>query len=477
MCIRVLKLSDKSLELFFKPRGIAVIGASRNPEKIGYQLLKSLVEAGYEGEIYPINPKADEILGLKAYPSISKVSGKVDLAIIAIPAEGVSEVLREIGERGVKCAIIISGGFKEVGGEGVKLEEEVKKIAKNYGIRIIGPNCIGIYDPHNKIDTLFLPRDRALRPKSGNIAFISQSGAMGVALLDWMTMENIGLSCFISYGNKADVDEIDLLEYLMYDEKTKVIAMYLEEITHGRRFIEVAERVSAVKPIVAIKAGRTIEGAKAVSSHTGALAGREDIVDAAFKKAGIIRAFDTHELFDYARALATGRVAMGEGIAIVTDGGGAGVMATDKLTDEKRGVGLKLAELKEETKSELRKVIPKFAIPHNPIDLTGNATPEMYRNVLRIVVEDENVHGIIVITLIHPPMMNEKIVDEVEEVYRITEKPMLIAATGGTPTQKILKMFQERGIPSYPEVERAVKAMRCLVDRGRYLKKLKKNIH
>jgi len=470
-------MSYKTLEPFFKPKSIAVIGASRSPEKVGYQLVKSLIDVGYEGKIYPVNPKADEILGLKVYPNIKSIGGNVDLALIAIPAQNVPEVLREAGECKVKCVIVISGGFKEIGGEGVKLEEEIKKIAKEYGIRLMGPNCIGVYDPHNKIDTLFLPRDRALRPKKGDIAFISQSGAMGVAFLDWMTMENIGLSCFISYGNKADVDEIDLLEYLLHDEKCKVIAMYLEEITNGKRFIEVASETSKVKPIVAIKAGRTMEGAKAVSSHTGALAGREEIVEAAFKKAGVIRAYDTHELFDYARALATGRIAFGDRIAIITDGGGAGVMATDKLTDEKRGVGLKLAELKEETKLELKKHIPPFAIPHNPIDLTGSVTPEMYGDVIEIVSRDENVDGIVVIVLIHPPGMNVKVVDEVEKAYKSTNKPILIAATGGEPTQKILRIFQERGIPSYPEVERAVKAMKCLVERGRYLKKLEKRFH
>lgn len=465
-------MSYKYLEAFFKPKSIAVIGASRNPEKIGYQLLKSLIDVGYEGRIYPVNPKADEILGLKVYPNVMSIKDEVDLAIIAVPAPSVPEVMKEIGIKGVKCVVVISGGFKEVGGEGVKLEEEVKSIAKEYGIRLIGPNCIGVYDPHNKVDTLFLPRGKALRPVKGEIAFISQSGAMGVAFMDWLAMEGIGLSCFVSYGNKADVDEVDLLEYLMYDEKSKVIAMYVEEVSRGRDFIEIARRVSMIKPIVAIKAGRTSEGAKAVSSHTGALAGRDDIVDAAFKKVGIIRAYDTHELFDYARALATGRVAWGDRIAIVTDGGGAGVMATDKLTDEKRGVGLKLAELKRETIRELKKYLPPFAIPHNPIDLTGNATPEMYKNVLDIVCRDENVDGIIVIVLIHPPMMDESIVDKISEVYKSMDKPILIAATGGEPTQRILKMFQERGIPSYPEVERTVKAMRCLVDRGRYLIKI-----
>ncbi|HDO19912.1 MAG TPA: CoA-binding protein, partial [Candidatus Bathyarchaeota archaeon] len=429
----------------------------------------TIVEEGFVGDVYPINPKAEKIMELKSYPSILKVPGRIDLALIAVPASIVPKVLEECGEKEVKSVIVISGGFKEIGGEGVKLEEEVKKIARKHGMRLMGPNCIGVYDPYTKIDTLFLPREKALRPKKGGIAFISQSGALGVAFLDWLTMEDIGLSVFVSYGNKADVDEIDLMEYLMEDEKTKVITMYLEEISNGRRFMEMAMKVSEKKPIVAIKAGRTRAGARAVSSHTGSLAGREEIIEAAFKKAGIIRAYDTHELFDYARALATGRVAWGERIAIVTDGGGAGVMATDKLTDERRGVGLKLAKFKRKTEEELRKILPPFAITHNPVDLTGSATPEMYRQSLEIVAEDENVDGIVVIALIHPPGMNYKVLYAVEESYVKTEKSILVAATGGTPTQKVLLEFQERGIPSYPEVERAVKAMKALVERGKYL--------
>jgi len=296
---------------------------------------------------------------------------------------------------------------------------------------------------------------------------------MGVAFLDWLAIEEVGISVFISYGNKADVDEIDLLEYLMKDENTRVVTMYLEEISKGREFIEVARKVSMKKPIVAIKAGRTRAGAKAVSSHTGALAGKDEIIQAAFKKAGIIRAYETHELFDYARALAAEKIAWGERIVIVTDGGGAGVMATDKLTDKARGVGLKLAKLGEETIRELKEILPPFGIPYNPVDLTGNATPEMYRQVLEVVARDEEVDGIVTIVLIHPPGMNEKIVDEVSKVFEKTDKPILVAATGGTPTQKVLLEFQRRGIPSYPEVERAVKAMAALVERGRFLKQAK----
>jgi len=466
-------VNSAALEPFFKPKSIAVIGASRNPAKIGYQLLRSIILAGYDKPIYPINPKADEILGLKAYPSILEVEDEVDLAVIAVPAPIVPKVTEECGKKGVKCVIVISGGFKEVGGEGAKLEEEVVKIAKKYGMRLMGPNCIGVYNPHTKIDTLFLPREKALRPKAGKIAFISQSGAMGVAFLDWLAIEEVGISVFISYGNKADVDEIDLLEYLMKDENTRVVTMYLEEISKGREFIEVARKVSMKKPIVAIKAGRTRAGAKAVSSHTGALAGKDEIIQAAFKKAGIIRAYETHELFDYARALAAEKIAWGERIVIVTDGGGAGVMATDKLTDKARGVGLKLAKLSEETIRELKEILPPFGIPYNPVDLTGNATPEMYRQVLEVVARDEEVDGIVTIVLIHPPGMNEKIVDEVSKVFEKTDKPILVAATGGTPTQKVLLEFQRRGIPSYPEVERAVKAMAALVERGRFLKQAK----
>ncbi|HID15273.1 MAG TPA: CoA-binding protein, partial [Candidatus Atribacteria bacterium] len=362
-------MSDSGLEAFFNPKSIAVIGVSRKPEKIGYQLLRSLIISGFEGPIYPINPRATEIQGLKVYPSILEVKDHVDLAIIAVPAPIVPKIIDECGRKRVKSVIIISGGFKEVGEKGARLEREVIKIAKKYGIRVMGPNCLGVYNPHTKLDTLFLPPERALRPKKGRIAFISQSGAMGVAFLDWLAMEEIGLSVFVSYGNKADIDEVDLLEYLMNDENTKVITMYLEEISKGREFIEIARKVSMKKPIVAIKAGRTEAGVKAASSHTGALAGKDEIVSAALRKAGIIRAYDTHELFDYARALAAGKIAFGENIAIVTDGGGAGVMAVDKLTDKTRGVGLKLAKLEEETIRELRQVLPPFAIAHNPIDL------------------------------------------------------------------------------------------------------------
>ena len=464
-------MTTAELKAFFNPKSIAVIGASRNPAKIGYQLLRSIILAGYEGPVYPVNPKANEIMGLKAYPSVLEIKDEVDLAVIAVPAKIVPKIAEECGRKGVKCIIVISGGFKEVGEEGAKLEEEVVKIVKKYNMRLMGPNCIGVYDPHTKVDTLFLPPERALRPKAGKIAFISQSGAMGVAFLDWLAMEEIGISAFISYGNKADVDEIDLLEYLMEDEQTRVITMYIEEISKGREFIEVARKVSMKKPIVAIKAGRTQAGAKAVSSHTGALAGKDEIIQAAFKKAGIIRAYETHELFDYARALAAEKIAWGDNIAIVTDGGGAGVMATDKLTDKTRGAGLKLAKLSEETIEKLKEILPPYAIPHNPVDLTGNATPEMYREVLEVVSKDEGVDGIVTIVLIHPPGMNEKIVDEVSKVFEKSDKPMLIAATGGPPTQKVLLEFQRRGIPSYPEVERAVKAMAALVERGKFLRK------
>ena len=466
-----------ALRAFFNPKSIAVIGVSRKPEKIGYQLLRSILLAGFKGPVYPVNPKAKEIMGLKVYSSVLEIPDEIDLAIIAVPAPIVPKVVEECGLKSIKSIIVISGGFKEIGDEGAKLEEEIVKLARKYGMRLMGPNCLGVYNPHTKLDTLFLPPERALRPKPGNIAFISQSGAMGVAFLDWLAMEEIGISVFISYGNKADIDEIDLLEYLVEDENTKVITMYLEEISRGREFIEIARKVSLKKPIVAIKAGRTKAGAKAVSSHTGALAGRDEIVDAAFRKAGIIRAFDTHELFDYARALAVGKIAWSDRIAVVTDGGGAGVMATDKLTDEKRGVRLKLASLSEETINELREVLPPFGIPYNPIDLTGNATPEMYRQVLEIVSKDPGVDGIITIVLIHPPGMNEKIVDEVESIFKKTNKPILIAATGGTPTQKILLEFQKRDIPSYPEVERAVKSMAALVERGKFLTKFMKTSH
>jgi len=477
----------KALDHFFHPESIAVIGASRNPKKPGYVILKNLIENKERGvlkaEIYPVNPKAKEVLGLKAYPSIKEVPSKVECSIIVVPAEYVPKVLRECGEKGVKATIIISSGFSEIGN--VRLEEELKRTAKEYGIRIIGPNCLGVFDAYSGVDTIFLPYFKELksgkklvsapRPPRGYISMISQSGALGNAALDYMSGEGIGISKFVSYGNKVDVDESDLIEYLADDENTKVIIMYLENISNGRKFMEVAKRVSVKKPIVALKAGRTNAGAKAAASHTAALAGVDAIYDAAFKQCGVIRVYDMEEMFDISKALALQPPAQGDGVAILTDGGGAGVLAADAC----ELLGLKVVNFTNETKSmfeELKErgILERFAITSNPVDLTGSATTEMYVESLKLLLRDHRVHGIILIALHHVPGIPdiEDFVNKLHETVKGYKKPITTCVIGGSEAAEFLrKKFEERGLPSYTSPERAARALKALVEYGYYLKR------
>jgi len=277
------------------------IGASTNPEKLGFKILKNIIDGGYKGKIFPVNPKADEVLGLKCYKNVSEIEGKVELAVIVIPAKFVCDVAEECGVKGISGLIVISAGFKEAGEEGKKREENLKEIVKKYNMRLVGPNCLGVIDPINKLNASFAFD----MPQPGKIAFITQSGALGTAVLDWAIKRNIGLSKFVSFGNKCDVSEIDLIEEFGEDADTNVILLYLEGIENGKKFIEVAKDVSKKKPVIVVKSGRTEMGSKAVSSHTGSIAGSDIAFEVAFKKAGVIRAYSVEELFDYAISFST----------------------------------------------------------------------------------------------------------------------------------------------------------------------------
>ncbi len=322
------------LEKMFYPASVAVIGASKEQGKVGRAVLDNLV-AGFEGRIYPINPKADEIGGLKCYKSVLDVPGDIDLAIIVIPAKLVRGAVKECGEKGIKYLVIISAGFKEVGPEGARLENEVKTIAKQYGIRIVGPNCLGIINTISKCNASFA---RGMPPR-GNVSIITQSGALGTAILDWSAMTGVGFVNFVSLGNKADLNEIDFMQAWQEDKETQVILAYLEGITDGQRFMRVAREVSKQKPVVVVKSGRTSAGARAVSSHTGSLAGSDAAYDAAFAQSGVLRAGTMDEFFDLAGGFSAQPVPKGDRIAIVTNAGGPGILATDAC--EK--YGLKLA--------------------------------------------------------------------------------------------------------------------------------------
>ena len=451
------------LEAFFNPQSVAVIGASRAKEKLGHGVLANLIEYGYPGQIYPINPKADEILGLKCYPSVLDVPGPIDLAIVVIPAQFVAAVLEECGQKGVKGVVIISAGFREAGREGVKRERKIVDIAKRYKMRLVGPNCLGIIDTVCPLNASFA----AGMPPKGTIAFMSQSGALCTAILDWALAAGIGFSHFVSLGNKADVAEVDLLEAWENDPHSNVILTYIEGLPAGRKFMEVARRVTRRIPVIAVKAGTTSAGSRAVSSHTGSLAGSERAYEAAFRQSGVLRAESIQHLFDYSLAFAYQPVLRGRRIAIVTNAGGPGVMATDALERE----GLSLASLSRDTIEFLRTHLPPAANIYNPVDVLGDALADRYGLALEAVLKDKNVDGVIVI-------LTPQVMTKIEETARLVgeiaaryDKPVLGCFMGEAKVSAGIKILNEHKIPNYPFPERAVGAMRAMMDYRRWLER------
>lgn len=452
-----------SLRQLFYPKSVAVVGASRVPGKIGREVVRNIIIAGFPGRIYPINPSAEEILGLKAYPSLLDVPEPIDLAVIAVPARIVPKVVREAGEKGVKVVVIISSGFSEVGN--VKLEDEVLKIAREYGVRVLGPNVFGIVYTPTSLNASFGPP--TVLP--GKIALISQSGALGVALMSWTTVEEIGLSAVVSLGNKSDIDDSDLLEFFLEDYNTSVITIYMEGLkpNSGKRFLEVASRVSIKKPVIVLKAGRSEEGAAAAASHTGSLAGVDVVYDYAFRQAGILRAKNIEEMFDWARAFASQPVPKREGTLIITNGGGVGVMATDEASEK----GLKLLRVHRGLEEELRKYMPPFGSTRNPIDLTGQASANDYYGALKAALKDEKVGSVLILycrtAVLNPIDVVKAIEDAIDEVRGYAEpKPVLTSLIGGEDVMIATKELNKRDVPTYPIPERAVSALSAMVKWG-----------
>ena len=444
------------LEVFSCPKAVAVIGASRDKEKLGYGVLSNIIEHGYPGKVYPINPKTDEILGLKCYPSVLYVPDPIDLAVIVIPSNYVAAALEECGQKGVKGVIIISAGFREAGLEGVRMERELVAIAKRYGMRLVGPNCLGVIDTICPLDASFA----AGMPPKGTMAFMSQSGALCTAILDWALAEEIGFSRFVSLGNKADVSEVDLLEAWEDDPHSRVILTYIEGLSEGGKFMEVARMVTRRIPVIAVKSGSTDAGSRAVSSHTGSLAGSARAYEAAFRQSGVLRAESIEHLFDYSLAFAYQPVLRGGRIAIVTNAGGPGVMATDALEQE----GLSLASLSRETIDFLRDNIPAAANIYNPIDVRGDAQTDRYALALEAVLKDEGVDGVIVILA---PQVMTKIEETAEAVGQIAaryDKPVLGCFMGEARVGPGIKVLNEHKIPNYPFPERAVGALKAMLN-------------
>ncbi|MBI5328953.1 MAG: CoA-binding protein [Deltaproteobacteria bacterium] len=447
---------NKDISFFFNPKSIAVVGASPIAEKLSNVIINSLRDIGFTGDIYPVNPKYKSIDEMKCYQSAKAIKADVDVAIICVPASAVLGVMEDIVAKKVKGVIIVSAGFKETGKDGAEAEEELKKISNETGIRIIGPNCLGIFDNISKVDTFFILRERAKRPPAGGLSILSQSGSFAGTIMDELSAEGLGVARIINYGNRADVGESDCLEYMAEDKSTKVVGLYIESVDNGKIFIEAARRCSAKKPVFAIKAGRQETGASAARSHTGAIAGRYEIYSAAFKKAGIIEVKGYSEFLDACKVLSKQYHADGKRVLIVTDGGGMGASIADACSD----FGLVVAEPSQGIKDALASKLPPFCAVGNPIDLTGSVTNDNYVMALKEAMSEYD--AAIVMVLWGPPLLTDGLIKMLKAASVGIKKPVIICSPGGEYSQKRKKMFEEAGLPVFSSPEEAVRAAAIL---------------
>ena len=450
-----------SFESFFNPKSVAIVGASRQKSKVGYEILANMIGAGYKGKIFPVNPQADTIEGLQCYPDLQSIEQVPELVVIIVPAKIVSAVMQQCVKVGTRAVIIITAGFKEVGKEGRELEEQIVQIARQAGIRIIGPNCLGVIAPANNLNASF----GGALPAAGATGYLSQSGALLAAILDMANANGIGFSKLVSIGNKADVDELDIIKALGEDRDTKVIAGYLESITDGNAFVSQAERISHNKPILLMKSGGTAAGAKAASSHTGSLAGSETAYECVFERAGIIRCDSIKEQFDYAQAFANQPLPAGPRVAVITNAGGPGIMAADAIERE----GLSFAKLTDETVNKLASELPAAANLYNPIDVLGDALADRYEFALDVVLDDPNVDTILV--LLTPQAMTESAVTAeavVKVARRKPAKPILACFLGAGKVEEGVRILRDGRIPVMDCPESAVATIKVMADYVRW---------
>ena len=452
------------LDKIFKAKSIAVIGASNKRESAGYRIFRNLIGSGFEGIVYPINPKHESIQGVQAYKTIEDLPKIVDLAIVITPARTVPKIVEDCGKKGIKGVIVISEGFKEIGDEGKKLEEELKAIQKKYKLRIIGPNCVGAINPFLNLNATFA----GSMPLKGNIALFSQSGAVCGSILDWAASARVGFSSFVSVGSMLDIDFGDLIDYFGRDIHTRSIVIYAESITNARKFMSAARGFARSKPIIVIKSGRYAEGAKAASSHTGALAGEDAIYDAAFQRAGVIRVKEIDEIFNCASILAKQPRPRGPKLAIITNAGGPGVLATDAIIENKG----KLATLTEETMEKLNEFLPTHWSHANPIDIIGDSDEEVYKKTIAVCLQDKSIDGILVISVPQVMADPQRLADVVIELSKKTTKPILTSFVGEESVQYARKLLNRNNVPTYNTPEDAVRSYMYLYNYNQNLEML-----
>jgi len=441
-----MKISDN----FFSPKSIAVVGASEEAGKIGNIISNNILRLGYSGKIFFVNQSHNQLFGQNCYQKLSEIGEEIDLAIVAIPSKFVNDVIRDGSEK-IKNYVIISAGFSEIGEEGKAREEELKKITEERGLNILGPNCLGFINPEKKLNASFASG----MPEAGNISFVSQSGAIISALMDISKREKLGFSQIVSIGNKMDMDEVSMLEFLAEDEKTKVVGMYLEGIKDGQKFISAVQKVSNVKPVVILKSGRTEKSQKAISSHTGALAGSDEIMDAVFEKCGVIRAGNLEEFFDTLKLISNLKSEPGKEVSVLTNAGGVGVLATDAFKDKK----IKLAEISEEAKSKLKAFLPAESSMENPIDLLGDALADRYQKTLEVLEKQGDFNTIIAILTPQNQTPVTEIARTLVKFKKNSQKNVVAVFVGGEKIEEALGILNQNKITVFSSPEKAIDAL------------------
>jgi acyl-CoA synthetase (NDP forming) len=459
--------STKSIDFFFNAKSIGIYGASANQNSVGQAIIQNFIKPQYTGKVFAVNPKYSQVLGVPCFPTLQDIKEDIDLVVVAVPARITPRVFEDIAAKGTKAAIVISGGFSETGPLGAELEDEIVTIAQKNGIRVIGPNCVGVIDTHSHIDTFFLPEYRCGRPRPSNVAnisLVSQSGAFAAAISDWTAELGLGISKLISLGNKCDVDDDDLLCYLANDPTTQVICYYTEgyDELKGRTFFDTAKTVTPNKPILVVKSGKGQKARAAASSHTGSLAGSDGIADSAYRQSGVIRVDNFEHMFDAAKALAMQPAAKGNRVLMITNGGGLGVMTTDAL----EALGLAVPTPSAELQRKLMERLPRYCAIGNPIDVVGDTDAARYDAVFKEAIESDEYDIFVVGMLLQTPSLGMDITNVISNYQRFSNLPFVVVSMGGSFTTKAGEIMELMGVPTYATGEKAALAAKALAKYG-----------